>query len=225
MDLTIGMISMDEEEAIKKVLPDIKNSLKDYKGKWEILMIDSSKDNTPKIAEKLGARVIRQFPPKGYGNAMKKLLKESSGKIIVTLDCDGTYPVENILKAVNYLEKGYDVVGANRIAKKSKNMPLQNYLANKIFNLLSSILFMKKIKEVHTGMRAYRKEMINSIDFDPSYAALPVDLILVPLKKGFKCYEFDIEYMPRLGETTLTKFNGTTATFKRIFKTRFGRDY
>jgi glycosyltransferase involved in cell wall biosynthesis len=54
---------MNEEKAIATVVNDIKK----YAPDAEILIVDSSKDKTPEIAESLGVKVIRQFPPKGYG--------------------------------------------------------------------------------------------------------------------------------------------------------------
>ena len=60
------MITMNEEAAVAKVITDILAVAPNA----EILLVDSSKDKTAEIAESLGARVIKQFPPKGYGPAM-----------------------------------------------------------------------------------------------------------------------------------------------------------
>ena len=61
------MISMNEQEAVGKVIADIQAATagRDV----EILVVDSSKDRTPEIAAAAGARVVRQFPPQGYGLA------------------------------------------------------------------------------------------------------------------------------------------------------------
>jgi len=220
MDLTVGMISMNEEDAIKEVIAGIKNALAGFDGEWEILVVDSSTDETPNIAQEMGARVIRQYPPRGYGRAMEKLLRSALGDVIVTLDCDNTYPAEDIPKTVEFVKKGFDIVGTNRIHRRSENMPMPNFLANKFFSLLASILFLKKIGDVHTGMRAYTKRMIDAIEFDAGFDALPVDLVVIPIKKGFKYTEFNIDYKQRIGDTTLSKLSTTIATFKRIFTTR-----
>ena len=90
--LTVSMITMNEEKAIAKVVGDIRRQVPEA----EILIVDSSRDRTPEIAEELGCRVLRQFPPKGYGPAMDRALREASGDVVLTLDCDDTYPVEAI---------------------------------------------------------------------------------------------------------------------------------
>ena len=57
-DVSIVMISMNEEGAIKNVLQDIS---KDAPGA-EIVLVDSSKDKTPQIAKKFKqVKLIRQF--------------------------------------------------------------------------------------------------------------------------------------------------------------------
>jgi len=91
--LTVSVITMNEEGAIAKVVGDIRGVAPDA----EILVVDSSKDRTPEIAASLGCRVLRQFPPQGYGPAMDRAVREAAGEIVITLDCDDTYPVEQSL--------------------------------------------------------------------------------------------------------------------------------
>ena len=75
--LTVAMITLDEEGAVEKVIRSIQAVVPDA----EILLVDSSKDATPQIAESLGARVIRQFPPSGYGPAMSLALRSAAGDV------------------------------------------------------------------------------------------------------------------------------------------------
>src|SRR5271169_3734398 len=92
--ISVAMITMNEEGAVSQVIHDIRSALGGRE--HEIVLVDSSRDRTPEIAQELGARVIRQFPPQGYGRAMGRVLKESLGDVVVTLDCDGTYPASEI---------------------------------------------------------------------------------------------------------------------------------
>src|ERR1700722_5448274 len=78
--LTIAMITMNEERAVGQVISDIRQVVPDA----EILIVDSSRDRTAEIAESMGARVIKQFPPRGYGPAMDRALRESTGSVVVT---------------------------------------------------------------------------------------------------------------------------------------------
>jgi len=163
--ISVAMISMNEEKAVARVIGDIRAALgtRDY----EIVIVDSSRDQTAEIAEKLGARVIRQVPPRGYGRAMGRVLKESRGDVIVTLDCDGTYPADEIPGiATMVLDGECDLVNASRLERRPASMPWPNYFANWLFAVTGRLLVGVKSTDLHSGMRAYSRE-INALDLSP----------------------------------------------------------
>ena len=216
--VTVSMISMNEEKAVAKVVEQIRR----HAPEAEILLVDSSKDRTPEIARSLGVNVIRQFPPQGYGPAMERALREASGEVVVTMDCDDTYPAARIIEMADYvLNQGYDLVDASRLEKKPAAMPLVNYLANWGFAWLASILFLRRITDLHSGMRAYRKKMIDETTFDAKGSALPVELLLKPLAQGRRLKTIFIDYDERVGESTLDPLMSAWMTLKRIMRCRF----
>jgi glycosyltransferase involved in cell wall biosynthesis len=214
MKLTVSMITMNEEGAIAKVVKDIQRVAPDT----EILVVDSSKDRTPEIAAELGCRVLRQFPPKGYGPAMDRALREASGDIVLTLDCDDTYPVEAIPDFLRKIEEGYDLVDGSRVWRRPKAMPFANFIANRVFAMTARVLCGIRATDLHSGMRAYRTDMLKQVEWDPRGPALPVELLLRPYKMGFKVLEIPIDYRERIGTTTLHRWSSTLWTFKRIFR-------
>lgn len=216
MKLTVSMITMNEEGAVAKVVGDIRDVVPDA----EILLVDSSKDRTAEIAEELGCRVIKQFPPQGYGPAMDRAVREASGEVVVTLDCDDTYPVEVIPKLVDLIDEGYDLVNTTRVHKRPKAMPFANFIANRVFALGARLLHGLKTTDVHSGMRAYRKSMIDAVQWTPKGAALPVDMLVIPYRRGYRVAEVPIDYRERIGTTTLHRFSSTWWTLKRLWKAR-----
>ena len=216
--ITVAMITMNEAEAVAKVIGDIRRAVPGA----EILIVDSSRDATPEIARALGVRVLRQFPPKGYGPAMDMALRSGSGEVVVTLDCDDTYPVELIEgMAAMVLEEGYDLVDGSRLAGKPAAMPWLNYLANWGFALIASALFLRRIDDLHSGMRAYKKALIEGLRYDMKGAGLPVELLLRPLKEGRRIKVIHIPYRPRIGESTMRPLETAWWTLKRIWRSRF----
>lgn len=216
--ITVAMITMNEEGAVAKVIQDIQRIVPGA----EIIVVDSSRDRTPDIAAENGAKVIRQFPPCGYGPAMERALREGEREVVVTLDCDNTYPADKIPElAALVLEQGYDVVDASRLQKKPKAMPWVNYLGNVVFAWLASLLFFRRFTDLHSGMRAYRKSMIDDLEFEAKGAALPVELLLKPLVSGYKVHSLFIDYHERIGESKMQSFDTSWWTLKRIIKLRF----
>lgn len=213
------MITRNEEQAIGKVVRDIQSAVPEA----EILIVDSSDDRTAEIAEELGVRVIRQFPPEGYGPAMDRVLRSGNGEVTVTLDCDDTYPVDWIEPLARMvLEDGFDVVDGNRLAGKPDAMPWPNYLGNWLFAWMASILFLRRIKDLHSGMRAYRKGVPESLDCRPQGAALPVALLLKAMSRGLKVGIVDIPYRIRIGDSVMDPIASVHWTIRRILAVRLG---
>lgn len=216
MKLTVSMITMNEEKAVAKVIADIRRVAPDA----EILLVDSSKDRTAEIAHELGCRVIKQFPPQGYGPAMDRAVREAAGEVVVTLDCDDTYPVEVIPQLVKLIDDGYDLVNTTRTWRRPKAMPFANFIANRVFALGARILHGLKTTDVHSGMRAYRKSMIDRVQWVSKGPALPVDMYVIPFRRGFRVTEIPIDYRERIGNTTLHRWSSTVWTFKRLWNAR-----
>ncbi len=214
MKVTVTMITLNEERAIRKVVDDIRRVVPEA----EILVVDSSRDRTAEIAQELGCRVVRQFPPQGYGPAMDRAVREAAGEVVVTMDCDDTYPVEEIPRLVALVEQGWDLVSTTRVRERPEAMPLANFLANRLFALTARLLHGIRTTDVHSGMRAYRKSMIDRIEWDPHGPALPVDMLIIPYRRGFRVMEVPISYRERVGETTLRRFSSTIWTFKRLVR-------
>lgn len=214
------MISMNEENAVGRVIADIRAHAPDA----EIVVVDSSKDRTPEIAEQAGARVIRQFPPQGYGRAMEVALRSGKGNVVITLDCDNTYPASQIpVLAKMVIEGGWDLVDGSRLQAKPLAMPWSNYAGNRLFATIASILFLRKVTDLHSGMRAYRKTMLDALDFQPKGAALPVELLLLPIKLGYKVTTHFIEYFDRVGASTMNPFDTCKWTAWRIWRVWAGK--
>jgi glycosyltransferase involved in cell wall biosynthesis len=216
-DVAILMITMDEEHSVRRVVGDLH---RDVPGA-SVTIVDSSTDQTPEIAREQGVEVLRQFPPRGYGPAMMQALSHPARPIVVTLDCDDTYPTDRIPELVQFIRAGGDLAGTTRLAHgRPAAMPWANYLANRVFNIVASVLFLRRVRDVHSGMRAYRRETIHRFAWLVTAPALPVELLLLPMRAGLRVCEVPIAYRERLGETTLQPVSSTVWTFRRTFRAR-----
>ena len=123
------MASYNEENAIVEMINSIKQFSNDYD--IEIILVDSSSDNTPQIAKEMGAVVFSQ-KPQGHGIALRTALNKASKDIIITADCDNTYPLNYIPKLASFIQSdNLDLISCNRLnATLKKEMPLSNKIAN-----------------------------------------------------------------------------------------------
>jgi hypothetical protein len=116
------------------------------------------------------------------------------------------------------IEEGTDLVNATRTRHRPKTMPFANFVANRVFATTAHVLHGVPTTDVHSGMRAYRTSMLRGIHVDAAGPALPVDLMLVPARLGYRIVEVEIPYFERVGTTTLNRFDSTMWTFRRMLR-------
>lgn len=213
-DVAVVMITRNEEAAIASSMTFPMAAVPGA----EVIVVDGSSDRTPEIAQAHGARVVQE-PGGGPAPALLCALRTSSRSIVVTVDADDTYPAEVFPELVRRVRAGDDIAGTDRLGKRPPAaMPLQNWLANITFNLLASARTRRRLLDVHSGQRAYRREVIDRFDWDTDGLAFPVDLLLWPAYAGFKISEIEIPYRDRIGETTLSRWPSGKATLIRLFR-------
>ncbi|MFB6297290.1 MAG: dolichyl-phosphate hexose transferase [Salinirussus sp.] len=205
-DLSVAMATYNEEAAIGSVLTDVERV---SDGRAEVVCVDSSSDRTPEIAREHGARVIRQ-EPRGYGEATREAVLAADRPVVVTTDCDDTYPMEALPEFLDLINRGYDVVSGDRLYRGARAMPALNRLGNRLFALGASVLAGRRVHDVTTGMRAYRRDLLHRIEWTEN-TGLSAELLLRPLMRGYRIREEPIEYDERTGETTLDPLRGGAA--------------
>jgi glycosyltransferase involved in cell wall biosynthesis len=212
-DTAVVMITRNEEGAIEKVVKDTIH----YAPGAIVVVVDGSSDRTPEIARRCGALVIKE-PGGGPGPALHTALFATERSIVVTMDADDTDPAAVVPTLVSLVRAGFDVAGTTRISRgRPATMPLPNFLANRAFNILASALYRRTVLDVHSGMRAYRAEVLRAEEWNATDLAYTVELLLRPVRRGYSVVEVPISYSDRIGASTLTPLSGTRATFKRIW--------
>ena len=212
-DLSVVMGTYNEEEAVGTVLSDIERVTN---GRAEVVCVDGSDDQTPKIAEAHDARVIRQ-EPRGYGVAVGAALEAASREVVVTTDCDDTYPMAALPAFLEAVHEGYDVVSGDRLYHGAEAMPAFNRFGNHAFAVVASALLGERVHDTTTGMRAYRREVIEDIEWTEN-TGLSAELLMRPLARGYDVRELPIKYAERAGETKLDPLTGGAEIAKSILK-------
>ena len=210
-DLSVVMGTYNEEAAIGTVLSDIERVTD---GRAEVVCIDGSDDRTPDIAREHGATVVEQ-EPQGYGVAVREALLTASRPVVVTTDCDDTYPMDALPEFLDLVNEGYDVVSGDRLYHGADAMPAFNRLGNAAFAAIASVLMGKRVHDTTTGMRAYRREVIEKTEWTEN-TGLSAELLIRPLMRGYEVREEPITYAERAGETKLDPIQGGAEILKSI---------
>ena len=205
--ISIVIPAQNERDGIEQTIRAIpKDELERMDYEVQILVVDNdSNDGTGELAKKAGAEVI--FEPKhGYGRAYKAGFVHARGDVIATADADATYPVEDIPRLVEILEKeNLDFLTTNRFASMEKGaMSFRNKVGNTILSLAIKILFRLNLRDPESGLWVFKKEILDKSKLGSDTWPFSHEL------KIEACYfntcrwkEVPIQYRGRSGETKL----------------------
>ncbi|WP_435349464.1 dolichyl-phosphate hexose transferase [Haloarchaeobius sp. HRN-SO-5] len=212
-DVAVVMGTYNEAEAIEHVLTDVEEVTD---GRAEVVCVDGSDDATPDIAREHGATVVEQ-EPQGYGVAVREAVLTPDRPVVVTTDCDDTYPMEALPRFLDLINEGYDVVSGDRLHYGADAMPAVNRLGNHAFALAASVLMGERVHDTTTGMRAYRREVVQDLHWTEN-TGLSAELLIRPTMRGYDVVETPIEYNERKGETKLDPLGGGAAIGTSILR-------
>jgi glycosyltransferase involved in cell wall biosynthesis len=137
-----------------------------------ILVDDGSTDDTLKVAKELNLEVFVHDRNYGYGANQKTCYREAlktDAQVIVMVHPDYQYDPTLLPTLVEPIVRGEaDVVLGARLLGGSplkQGMPWWKYLANRVLTWVENVVFGLHLSEYHTGYRAYRREVIEVVNF------------------------------------------------------------
>src|SRR5579863_2551060 len=136
----------------------------------KILVDDSSRDETAKIARELGLTTFVHEKNYGYGRNQQTCYREalaSGADIVVMVHPDYQYtPLLVPAMAGMIASDVYDMVLASRILGGGAlrgGMPLYKYISNRFLTAFQNIFLGVKLSEYHTGFRAFSRELLETL--------------------------------------------------------------
>jgi Glycosyltransferases involved in cell wall biogenesis len=136
-----------------------------------ILVDDVSKDDTVEIARQLGLDVIIHAQNRGYGGNQKTCYDaalEAGAEIVVMLHPDYQYDATRIPELVAPIMAGErDLMLGSRFLGDplAGGMPRWKYVANRFLTGVENLAFGLHLSEYHTGLRAYSRNLLETIPY------------------------------------------------------------
>lgn len=172
----------------------------------ELLVVDDgSRDRTAEVAAGIpGVTLVRHPKNKGYGAALKTGFSQARGELIGFLDADGTYPPEYFPKLCQSALNGSDLVIGSRMAGEDSQMPLTRRVGNLFFASLLTLLGRQKVTDSASGMRVFKREILEHIYPLPDGLNLTPVMSTRALHEGVSIKEVPIPYSERVGRSKLS---------------------
>ena len=122
-ELSIVMPCLNERETVGVCVRKALASLRDAGIFGEVIIGDNgSTDGSVEIAESEGARVIH-VAEKGYGSALKGGILAARGEYVLMADSDDSYDFGHVMRFLELLRVGSDLVMGNRFREALPRMP------------------------------------------------------------------------------------------------------
>jgi polyisoprenyl-phosphate glycosyltransferase len=210
VDVTVLLPCHNEEEALPKVVGDIRTALNGQPYSYETLLIDDgSTDHSLSVAEGLGCRVISHPNRRGAGASRKTGVRAARGSVVIMLDADGTYTAMDIPRMLKHFPEVDQVNGA-RIAEQG-TLPWLRIPTKWLLRVLASLLIFRNIPDLNTGLKAFKRDiMLRYLWAVPNGFSCVSSMTLVFLCNGHSVRYVPAQYHKRIG---VSKFNPIKDTF------------
>jgi glycosyltransferase involved in cell wall biosynthesis len=193
------MPCLNEGETIGICIEKAQKFLRDYQINGEVIIADNgSSDESVKIAQGMGARVIN-VSDKGYGAALLGGIGASLGKYIIMGDSDNSYNFMDLMRFLEKLRDGYDLVMGNRF--KGQIMPgamppLHRYFGNPILTGIGKLFFHGPVNDFHCGMRGFSRESVIRMDLRTNGMEFASEMVIKAILLKMKITETPIDLYP-----------------------------
>jgi glycosyltransferase involved in cell wall biosynthesis len=164
-----------------------------------IIVDDKSSDDTVEIARRLDASLIWHPHNVGYGGNQRTSYLEAlqrGADVVVMLHPDGQYEPSLIPRMIAPIVAGEaDCVLGSRFmepgAARDSGMPLYKIVANRGLTSIENVILRSRFSELHTGYRAYSRELLMTIPFLRNHSGFVFDseLLMQTVHFGFRIVE------------------------------------
>jgi len=220
--VTVVIPAKNEERGVGEVI----QAVKQYAD--EILVVDGhSTDNTVKVAESLGARIVFDNG-KGKGDALRCAIKTAAGDVIVFIDADGSHDANDIPKLITPILLGkVDMMIGSRGTGGSDELhgdinKLIRIAGSGIILVAINYRFNVRLTDSQNGFRAIRRFVALELDLKENITTIEQEMLIKCLKKGYKVSEVPThEYVRKYGDSNInlrkTSFRYVYSAIKYLY--------
>jgi glycosyltransferase involved in cell wall biosynthesis len=201
MNYSLVIPCYNEEKNLPILIKKYKRFLKYPKNKL-ILVNNGSTDHTEKFLKKLNKiRNIKTVKIKkniGFGYGLKKGILASNGKIVIYSHADLEVNPNDIFKAIKLFEKNnFDqkiFIKGLRVNKIKNNWSYLNIFFSLGLTFLSSIIFRRKIIDVHAVPVLFSKNLFKNLNYYPNDFSIDLSIYINALEKNYTEIRFPVNF-------------------------------
>ena len=227
IDISVVIPLYNEHESLKELHQQLRSTLNRINVRYELLFVDDgSTDNSFQVLRDLKRtdhriKIIRFRRNYGKSAALSVGFGEAQGDIVITMDADLQDDPAEIPGLVRRINEGCDLVSG---WKKIRRDPITKTIPSRFFNFVTSLLTGIKIHDFNCGLKAYKKEVVKSVNV---YGELHRYVPVLAHWEGFTIGEMVVQHRARrYGKTKfgIGRFwKGFLDLLTALFTTRYFR--
>lgn len=201
MKVSVVIPCYNEFRTIDTVIASVKSS--PYTDKEIIVVDDGSTDGTRERLQQLDGqldRILYHDVNQGKGAALQTGFKAATGDVVLVQDADLEYDPQEYPKLLQpILEGKADVVFGSRFMGGEAHRVLYFWhrMGNGFLTLASNIFTDLNLTDMETGYKAFRREVIQSIDIEEKRFGFEPEITAKIARKRCRVYEVGISYNGR----------------------------
>jgi hypothetical protein len=196
VELSIVVPALNEQITVGEFVDWCQQGLREAGVTGQILIVDSSSDNTPDIALSRGAEVLRT-PKRGLGRAYIDAIPYIRGKWIVMGDADLTYDFRELAPFVARFREGADFVMGSRFSGSIEDgsMPgLHRYFGTPLTTWILNGIYGSRYTDIHCGMRGLTRDALKKIDLKSQSWEYASEMVLKAARLGLRIAEVPVKF-------------------------------
>jgi len=164
--LLVAIPAFNEAATISQAIATIPKQISGIDAVHILVVDDGSTDETARLAEQAGARVVRHSHNKGLGTAIKTAVDYAVAEnyhLLVVMDADLQFNPQDIPTLVDPVLSGKaDMVTASRFmnGQYPDEIPKIKLWGNRMMSRLISFLVRQRYRDVSCGFRCYSREAL-----------------------------------------------------------------
>lgn len=201
MKISVIVPAYHEEKNILQGLSDLTATLDFLELDHEIIVVIDGDPKTFAAVKSLthtALRVLNYEKNYGKGHALMHGFKNSTGEVIIFWDAGTQISQESLKLAWRIFSfSGADiVVGSKRHAMSKVNYPLKRRIFSRVCQLASRLLFQLNVADTQTGLKIYKREILDKIvpKIKTQGYAVDIEMLVAARRLGYtKIFESPVD--------------------------------
>ena len=199
--LSIVMPAHNEEVAIAETLHAVVDAVSTWVPDYEVIVVnDGSKDSTRSIVEEIAAsnphvQLVNHPVNRGYGAALVSGFEACSKDLVLFMDSDGQFDIQDLERFFPYIDE-YDAVLGYRVQRQDTWMRKLNAWG---WKMLVRLVFGLRVRDIDCAFKLYRGQFFREQQLETRGAMINSEILYKFTRAGYTYTQLGVCHLPRRG--------------------------